>query len=132
MNESKTATLIGPPPYDVIGSCNVWEVEPPIAGSSLVITSTVNNGGGLMGMGENITVTALFPCDQEHEVADWANPTESEEDVHSGHELLHDLGYTTTDSKKTCYQCEKRVNWLAPDSRCGDCTGYTPDEIQGI
>jgi len=33
--------------------------------------------------------------------------------------------------KKTCYQCEKEVDWLAPDSRCGDCTGYTVDEIRG-
>jgi hypothetical protein len=30
---------------------------------------------------------------------------------------------------KECYQCGDPVMWLAPDSRCGDCTGYTPDEI---
>lgn len=31
----------------------------------------------------------------------------------------------------SCYQCEEEVEWLAPDSRCGDCTGYTPEEIRG-
>jgi hypothetical protein len=31
-----------------------------------------------------------------------------------------------------CYQCEKEVNWLAPDGRCGKCTRHTPEEIQGI
>ncbi len=30
-----------------------------------------------------------------------------------------------------CYQCDKPTNWLAPDSRCGDCTRYTPEEIRG-
>ena len=32
---------------------------------------------------------------------------------------------------KECYECGKFVNWLAPDSRCGDCTRFTPDEIRG-
>jgi len=31
----------------------------------------------------------------------------------------------------TCYNCGKSVKWLAPDSRCGDCTRYTPEEIRG-
>jgi hypothetical protein len=30
---------------------------------------------------------------------------------------------------KECYVCGVPTMWLAPDSRCGDCTGYTPDEI---
>ena len=30
-----------------------------------------------------------------------------------------------------CYQCDNPTAWLAPDSRCGDCTRYTPDEIKG-
>ncbi len=30
-----------------------------------------------------------------------------------------------------CYQCEKETKWLAPDGRCGGCTRYTPEEIQG-
>lgn len=30
-----------------------------------------------------------------------------------------------------CYQCDKYTDWLAPDSRCGDCTRYTPEEIMG-
>jgi|GEM_PF-5214676 len=28
-----------------------------------------------------------------------------------------------------CYQCDKPVNWLAPDSRCKDCTHLTPEEL---
>ena len=32
---------------------------------------------------------------------------------------------------KECYQCGKKVQWLAPDSRCGECTRYTPEEITG-
>lgn len=32
----------------------------------------------------------------------------------------------------TCYQCDKIVTWLAPDSRCGDCTRLTPDEVRGV
>jgi hypothetical protein len=35
------------------------------------------------------------------------------------------------ESKKYCYQCDKETEWLAPDSRCGDCTRFTPDEIRG-
>lgn len=30
---------------------------------------------------------------------------------------------------KTCYQCDRPVTWLAPDSRCGDCTRLTPEEL---
>lgn len=30
-----------------------------------------------------------------------------------------------------CYQCEEQTEWLAPDSRCGKCTRYTPEEIRG-
>ena len=30
-----------------------------------------------------------------------------------------------------CYQCENKVEWLAPDSRCGACTRWTPEEILG-
>ena len=32
---------------------------------------------------------------------------------------------------KYCYQCDKATTWLAPDSRCGDCTRLTPEEVQG-
>lgn len=32
---------------------------------------------------------------------------------------------------KTCYQCDRPVTWLAPDSRCVDCTRLTPDEVGG-
>ena len=30
-----------------------------------------------------------------------------------------------------CYQCNKKVLYLFPDGRCGDCTRYTVEEIQG-
>ena len=30
-----------------------------------------------------------------------------------------------------CYQCGIKTAWLAPDSRCGDCTRLTVDEIKG-
>ena len=30
-----------------------------------------------------------------------------------------------------CYQCDKETIWLAPDSRCGDCTSYIPTEVRG-
>lgn len=30
-----------------------------------------------------------------------------------------------------CYQCAAEVKWLAPDSRCGDCTRFTVEEVQG-
>ena len=33
--------------------------------------------------------------------------------------------------KKYCYKCDVETTWLAPDGRCGDCTGYTPEEIRG-
>ena len=32
---------------------------------------------------------------------------------------------------KYCYQCDKATTWLAPDSRCGECTRLTPEEVQG-
>lgn len=30
----------------------------------------------------------------------------------------------------TCYQCDKETTWLAPDSRCGECTHLTAEEIR--
>jgi hypothetical protein len=33
--------------------------------------------------------------------------------------------------KQYCYQCDVGTSWLAPDGRCGDCTGYTPEQIRG-
>lgn len=30
-----------------------------------------------------------------------------------------------------CYQCDEVTTWLAPDSRCKNCTRMTPEEIQG-
>ena len=31
----------------------------------------------------------------------------------------------------TCYECGRETLWLAPDSRCGNCTRLTPDEVRG-
>lgn len=31
----------------------------------------------------------------------------------------------------TCYQCEKEVEYLFEDSRCGECTSLTPEEVRG-
>ncbi len=41
-----------------------------------------------------------------------------------------EYGYTIFGTK-ICYQCDKFTGWLAPDSRCGECTRYTPEEIKG-
>jgi len=30
-----------------------------------------------------------------------------------------------------CYECDRETKWLAPDSRCGDCTRCTPEEVTG-
>lgn len=38
---------------------------------------------------------------------------------------------THDEPKKFCYKCDVETLWLAPDGRCGDCTGYTPEEIRG-
>lgn len=37
----------------------------------------------------------------------------------------------TDDEIVRCYECDKLTYWLAPDSRCEDCTRYTPEEIIG-
>lgn len=31
----------------------------------------------------------------------------------------------------TCYQCDKEVEYLFGDSRCGECTRLTPAEVIG-
>lgn len=30
-----------------------------------------------------------------------------------------------------CYQCDKESEILFDDSRCGDCTAMTPEEVRG-
>lgn len=35
-------------------------------------------------------------------------------------------------SMMICYECLGETNWLAPDGRCGKCTHYSPEEIQGL
>lgn len=32
---------------------------------------------------------------------------------------------------KSCYECHRPANWLAPDSRCGDCTRLTVEQVTG-
>jgi hypothetical protein len=34
-------------------------------------------------------------------------------------------------SIKKCYQCDRATLWLAPDSRCRNCTRLTPEEVKG-
>lgn len=36
-----------------------------------------------------------------------------------------------TQPQLTCYQCDKPTEWLASDSRCGDCTRMTVEEVSG-
>jgi hypothetical protein len=44
----------------------------------------------------------------------------------------YERGYDEGLPSLTCYQCDKTTEWLAPDSRCGDCTRLTVDEIRGV
>jgi len=30
----------------------------------------------------------------------------------------------------TCYECGELVRWLAPDSRCVECTRCVPEDVQ--
>lgn len=57
-------------------------------------------------------------------------------------EALIKLGWTppaiaepnSTEPKEgeyTCCECGKKTAWLAPDTRCGACTDFTPEEIRG-
>lgn len=43
----------------------------------------------------------------------------------------YERGYKEHAPVLTCYQCDKAVEWLAPDSRCGDCTRMTVEEVSG-
>lgn len=36
-----------------------------------------------------------------------------------------------SDYRPSCYGCGEKVDWLAPDGRCGDCTRLTPEEVVG-
>lgn len=31
-----------------------------------------------------------------------------------------------------CYQCDKQVNYLFDDGRCGECTRLTQEEVEGF
>ncbi len=43
----------------------------------------------------------------------------------------YERGYDEGTPALTCYQCDKPTEWLAPDSRCGDCTRMTVEEVSG-
>ena len=38
---------------------------------------------------------------------------------------------TGDSSMKTCYVCDKDTQWLDPQSRCGECSQLTPEQIRG-
>ena len=46
---------------------------------------------------------------------------------------IEDSNEETSDPEpvKYCYQCDKPVKYLFPDSRCKDCTRITPEELVG-
>jgi hypothetical protein len=56
------------------GSVKLFEVDPPIEGNRFVLVSTVDNGYGLMGMGEYYEESAVFACNEEGEDVDWNHP----------------------------------------------------------
>lgn len=35
------------------------------------------------------------------------------------------------DRLRSCYQCGKETTYLFADSRCGECTRLTPEEVRG-
>lgn len=43
----------------------------------------------------------------------------------------YERGYDEGKPSLTCYQCDKPTEWLADDSRCGDCTRMTVEEVSG-
>lgn len=93
MNTRKTYTLDHYPEYEVHGTAAIYKVDPPLKGYALVLASTVNNHFGLMGMGEYVVETALFPCNENSE-ADWSNPIQKFEDCHGPESAFEQLGYT--------------------------------------
>lgn len=45
-------------------------------------------------------------------------------------EVLDSLIASGSTALKRCYQCDKLTDWLAPDSRCSDCTRFVPEDLQ--
>ena len=39
--------------------------------------------------------------------------------------------WSQPDAPKICYQCEQPAEYLFDDSRCGECTRMTPEEVRG-
>jgi len=52
------------------------------------------------------------------------HPSTSEEHIAGLRQML-----AKENEKKECYQCEKKVDYLFPDSRCKNCTRLTPSEM---
>jgi hypothetical protein len=86
-------TPLGKAPYETTSVCEIWELDPPYEGHTRVLTSMACNYGGLLGMGDWITETNLYECDEDGEVPDWDKALCSMEECHSGTELLNRLGY---------------------------------------
>lgn len=45
--------------------------------------------------------------------------------------LLRESATVKNTDLKECYQCDKPVLYLFGDSRCGECTRLTVDEVRG-
>jgi hypothetical protein len=84
---------LGKPPYEAVSYCEMWRLDPPYKGHTLVLTSTANNNHGLLGLGDWVEETRLYACDKDGEVPDWDRPMYIGEDFPSGGMLLVDLGY---------------------------------------
>lgn len=65
-----------------------------------------------------VVPVSLFPAESEHEVLGVFKAGVSE----------HEAGGVF----KAGVSEQEAVGYLFPDSRCGDCTRYTPDEIKGL
>lgn len=84
---------LGKPPYDTVSYCLMWQLDPPYQGHTLVLSSTANNGHGLLGLGDWVEETRLFECDEDGEVPDWDEALYIGEGFPGGAMLLDDLGY---------------------------------------
>ena len=114
----KTSTIHRNPTGDVLNEC-----------SATGFKFTTSNGKELVVTVENdeVVVTAIGFVgyyDYRNRRTRFVVPS----DTVSGKTAL---GVIVDDKTKTCYECGKPAKWLAPDSRCGDCTRLTADEVRG-
>ena len=87
-------------------------------------------------LGNTRTVLASFKHSigamTDEDMIQWLRDICGNDDKHTAYMIAERLQQLTTpDTRPTCYQCEKPTDWLAPDSRCGDCTRLTVAEIKG-